>query len=97
MPIDQNLIEQMPASILFDLARNESASREYRKAAVRLMLKHGYPKTDHPELLLLRQEVEAEVAAEREVTDIVETAIEAPLPAKEEFGALKASFTTRNL
>jgi len=68
-----------------------------RKASVRLMLKHGYPKTDHPDLLLLRQEVEAELAAEADVTDIVETAIEAPLPAKEEFGALKASFTTKDL
>jgi len=96
MALDLNL-EEMPSNILFDIARNESASREYRKAAVRLMLKHRYPKTDHPDLLLLRQEVEAEIAAENDVQDIVEQAIEAPLPAKEEFGALKASFTTKDL
>ena len=97
MTLDLNL-DGMPANILFDIARNPSASREYRKAAIRLMLKHGYQKTDHPDLFLVKQEVEAEMAAEQEVTDIVEQAIEEPLPVKqEETGPFKAGFTTKDM
>jgi hypothetical protein len=69
----------LPGPILRDLARNEGAAREWRKAAIELMLEKGYPEVNHPELGALLREVRDQRAAKEEVQSIVEAAIEAPL------------------
>jgi len=66
----------LPAHILLDLARNESAPREWRKAAVELLLDKGYAQANHPELMAVRMEIKAERAARTEVEAVVETAVE---------------------
>jgi|HubBroStandDraft_1064217.scaffolds.fasta_scaffold40884_4 hypothetical protein len=65
--------------ILRDLARNESASREWRKAAIELMLDKGCVEVNHPDLFALVMEVKSQREAKDEVQSIVEAAIEAPL------------------
>ena len=72
-------LDPLPASILLDVARNESASYEWRKAAVRLMRKKGYKQAEHPELILFVREIEKDEQAEQEVIAVVESAIEGDL------------------
>lgn len=72
-------LDPLPANILLDVARNESASPEWRKAAVRLMRKKGYKQADHPELILFVREIEKDEMAEQEVIAVVESAIEGDL------------------
>ena len=96
-PHKQSQVEQishLPGDVLLSLARNESATREMRKAAVKLMLDKGFPQYKHPELVLLVLELRKEGEAEVEVESIVESAIEAEIPHN---GALKAGFTTANM
>jgi hypothetical protein len=69
-------LAQLPSSILFDLARNESASREWRKAAVELMLDKNLPHVGSIELALLVHEIQLERMAKKEVAAVVESAIE---------------------
>lgn len=80
-------LKHLPGQILRDLARNESASREWRKAAVALMIEKGYPEVWHPDLLLLMAEVKAELEAKDEVAAVVEGAIEGELPQAPRFAA----------
>ena len=70
--IDKN----WPASTLLDIARNESASAEWRKAATELLIDSGAQQANHPELRALVFEIRAERAAKKEVIAIVETANE---------------------
>ena len=93
---DMDLIG-LPSAALYSIARNESAEDRYRKAAVRLMWIEKFPNVNHPDLAMILQEVKADLAAERDVTDIVEQAIEAPMPKAEETGPFKAGFTTRDM
>ena len=77
--IDKN----WPSSTLLDIARNESASTEMRKAATELLMDSGAHQANHPELRALVYEIRAERAAKKEVVAIVEAAneqeIEAPI------------------
>ncbi len=63
-----------PASTLLDIARNESASVEWRKAATELLMDNGHPQANHPELRAHVLEIKAERAAKKEVVAIVESA-----------------------
>jgi hypothetical protein len=87
----------LPGPILRDIARNDSAPREWRRAAVELMLDRKCPEVNHPDLAELLREVKAQREAKDEVQSIVESAIEQPLeddtPAP---GPFVASFTTKN-
>lgn len=73
-------LDHLPGHILLDLARNESASRAWRKAAVVIMLKKNFPQSAHPDLATLAAEIRAEEDAVREVEGVVEGAIEGELP-----------------
>lgn len=72
-------IKHLPEQILFKLARNESASKEYRKAAVVLLLDMKSPFTENPEIRELVLEIRAEEKAKAEVKDLVTGAIESTL------------------
>jgi len=71
-----NTLAQLPGTILFDLARNESASREWRKAAVELMLDKHVSQVNDVALSLLVHEIQLERTAKKEVVAVVESAIE---------------------
>lgn len=74
---DKNVVlDPLPAFILFDIARNESATEEWRKAAVKILRKKGYKQAQHPELVFIVRELEKEELAEKEVIAVVESAIE---------------------
>jgi hypothetical protein len=91
----------LPESILFDLARNESAEYRMRKFAVTLMLEKGYKKAHHPEIFPILAAVQndskeraEDQKAKREVEEILETALEESI---EDIGPHKASFTTATM
>jgi hypothetical protein len=84
----------LPAHILLDIARNPSQSREWRKAAVKLLVKNNYPQANHPELSSLVLDIKAERVAEDEVEAVVESAVESQIS---ESPALRASVTTQTL
>lgn len=99
---EQKMFEQredhlghLPGHILFDLARNEAAPREWRKAAVELLIDKNYPQAKHPDLALLVLEIKNERTARGEVEAVVESAIEGEI--SHYTGPFKASFTTRSL
>lgn len=77
---DMEDISGLPQATLYAVARNESAEPRYRKAAVRLMLERGYQQVNHADLSAILADVKADMGAEAEVSDIVEQAIEAPMP-----------------
>ena len=98
----------LPGHVLLDLARNESAPREWRKAAVELLLDKGFAQANHPELTAVVMEIRAERKAKEEVVAVVETAIETELPQQQgshyDFGGDKPTektsvcgVTTKNL
>ncbi len=80
----------LPAHVLLDLARNEAASREWRKAAVELLLDKGFAQANHPELTAVVMEIKAERAARVEVEAVVESAVEKDMSGGEhiDFSAL---------
>ena len=86
-------IQHLPETILFDMARNESAVWEFRKAAASLLLDKKYKKADHPDLSQLVAEIRKEQALKDEVESIVEAAIEQPIPS----GPFQASVTTQTM
>lgn len=94
-------ISHLSGEILFSLARNPSASKEYRKAAVEFLIDRYHYQANDPELSGFVAEIEKERAAREEVQDVVETAIEAPIPIEKVMegirGALQASVTTATL
>jgi len=65
--------------VLRDIARNESASREWRKAAVKFLMERNHPFANHPDMRELLAELVKEKEAELEVAAVVESAIEGPL------------------
>ena len=87
-------IQHLPEAILFDMARNESAVWEFRKAAASLLLDKRYKKADHPDLFQLVAEIKSEQALKDEVESIVEAAIEQPIPTS---GPFRASITTQTM
>lgn len=68
-------LEELSGEVLRDLARNESASREVRKAAVEMLMERNHPQAKHPELSLYVMEINAEKAAKSEVQAIVESQV----------------------
>lgn len=93
-------LDPLPGHILLSLARNESASREWRKAAVELMLDKGYKEANHPDLNMILLEIQGERRARQEVEAVVESAAESELPDQDDSpsgGALQASFTTSTM
>lgn len=90
-------LKDLPPQILFDLARNEAAPRDWRRAALQLLIDHHCPQANHPDLAILAMEIKlvgAEPVAKHDVQAVVESAMEAELPA---VGAPSASFTTASL
>jgi hypothetical protein len=85
-------IEHLPCQVLFSLARNESGSIEFRKAAIQLMLEKGCQQVNSSELALLVSEVKRGQDAKLEVESIVESAIE-----QEISGPFRASVTTKTM
>jgi hypothetical protein len=88
-------IGHLPVQILLDLARNEAASKEWRKAAVQFLMDKHATQANHPDLATLRLEIATEHTAKQDVQDMVETAIEGELfPEPTPFAA---GVTTANL
>jgi len=80
MPSNKDIhLGHLPGQILLDIARNESAQREWRKAAVELMIDKGFSQAKHPELQSFVAEIAAERAGRVEVEALVESAIEGAL------------------
>lgn len=93
-------IQEMPGQVLFSLARNESASPEFRKAATEILLDKGFPQANHPELILIVHDIKKERAARHEVEAIVESAIESEIPVATAVPApspFRASVTTASM
>lgn len=86
------LIAHLPGDILLALARNESAAREMRKAAVKLMMENEFFQYKHAELVSFVDEIKRETEAKDEVEAIVETAIESEISP-----TMVAGFTTANM
>jgi hypothetical protein len=78
--VQDALLDTLPASILLDLARNESATPGWRKAATKLLMKKGYAQAKHQDLRWFVHEIEEEEKAEMEVVAVVEAAAEQELP-----------------
>lgn len=91
---EAEVLSNLPATILLDVARNESAPRTMRKAAVKLMLEKKFRQAQHPDLLAFRVELQKEQEAEQEVQALVESQIEAPI---ESVPVMRAGVTTANL
>jgi hypothetical protein len=77
-------LSHLTGPILRDLARNESAPIEWRKAAIELMLEKECVEVNHPDFASLLREVQQhEVAAQgkakEEVQSVIESALEQPL------------------
>jgi len=91
-------LKDLAAENLRDMARNPSADRAWRKGAVQLLLEKGYTRyANHPDIELLRMEVEAEARAKQDVMDVVETSIEAEIPHASDPEPMRASFTTQSM
>jgi hypothetical protein len=88
----QEQIQHLPGAVLFSLARNPSASLDFRKAAIQLMIEKGCYQVNDPELALLVHEVRQSQEARSEVEAIVESAIEEEIP-----GPFRASVTTKTM
>lgn len=69
-------LEPLTNEALRDIARNESASRAWQKAAVKFLLDRGSGYVWHPACILLAAEIKEEREAEKEVQAIVESAVE---------------------
>lgn len=88
-------LSDKPTAALMSIARNDSATREYRLASVRILNKTGRLSEvlRYPELTWLLDQVRNEQAAEDEVVDIVTQATEQEF----EPGPLRASVTTATM
>jgi len=75
-----------PDHALRDLARNESTQREYRKAAVEILVNRKSPFSQHPDLRVLTDELEIELEG-----------IQFEFPAPSGAGPLTASVTTKTM
>ena len=75
-----------PDHALRDLARNESTQREYRKAAVEILVNRKSPFSQHPDLRVLVDELEIELEG-----------IQFEFPAPSGNGPLSASITTETM
>lgn len=88
----------MAPQVLFALARNESAIREYRKCAVEILLYEKHKLAEHPDLAQFVAELKAQTPAVIHESEVAEKEEVAPVVAqKEEAGPFKASVTTATL
>jgi len=69
-------ISHLPGQILLALARNEAASLEWRKAAVKIMLENGFSEAKHPDIRIFLSQIKAEQDAKAEVEALVEGSVE---------------------
>jgi hypothetical protein len=90
-------IVNFPEFVLFDLARNESATKEWRRAAFILLLERKSKKAYYPELRELRFEIEAEQRAKQEVESLVESAVNDHRPEPDSGGPFRTSVTTKTM
>lgn len=72
-------IGNLTPEVLRDIARNESATRAWRKAAVKFLLDKDHAYANHRDFYDILAEIKGEREAEQEVKAIVESAIETPL------------------
>lgn len=86
-------LEHLPGDILLAVALNDNTPLRNKKAAVEVMVEHGYPQAKHRDLAPLLADVTADREARGEVLDVVEQAIEEPLRR----GASYAGVTTQTL
>lgn len=93
--VKDEYIRHLPGDALLSIARNDSANRDYRRAAVELLIDGKHPQAKHPELAITVSEIMAERAAKGEVVALVEEATGQELP--ENGHALKAGVTTASL
>ena len=63
-------LSHLSVDVLRDLARNEAASKEWRKAAVELLMAKNHRHQNHPELRQLVFEIRAEQEARKEVESL---------------------------
>ena len=54
-------LKDFPEHVLLDIARNGAAMPQYRIAAVEIMMRNGFPKASHPDLVGLVQQLEIEM------------------------------------
>lgn len=73
------ILEPLTAEVLRDVARNESSSRAWQKAAVRFLIERNHHYQFHPDFKELVKEINDEAKAAEEVQAIVESAVEEPL------------------
>src|ERR1700733_10949957 len=85
-------IQHLPDHILLSVARNPSSSREFSKAAVKLLVDMKSRHVGHPDLQMLVAEIRRESEAQTEVEAIVESAIEQEIPSP-----MRASVTTATM
>lgn len=76
-------LKEFPDQVLFDVARNESAQRPYRRHAVEILVTRKSPRVKHPDLQDLVKELEIELDG-----------IQFEYPAAQGPGPLVASVTT---
>lgn len=89
------ILGNLSVEVLRDLARNESASKEWRKAAVELLLERRHPHANHPELRELVYEIKAEKEAKTEVEALAaEANQEAPFANDQTVEAIVTEFIT---
>ena len=84
----------LPDHILRDLGRNEAAPRDYRKAAVELLVNRRSPYAAHTDLQGFVQELNAEMEGIQFEHPAPESAF---IPVVENSGPLKSSVTTTTM
>lgn len=72
-------LEPLTNEALRDIARNEGASRSWRKAAIKFLMNRQSMYQYHSDFKELAGEIREEQEAEQEVKAIVESAVEQPL------------------
>jgi hypothetical protein len=72
-------LEPLTDEVLRDVARNESCSWAWRKAAVKFLMQRNHKYQHHSDFRELVEEIKEEILAEKEVQAVVESATEEPL------------------
>lgn len=76
-------LEPLTSEVLRDIARNDSAPRPWRKAAVKFLMARKHSYQNHPDFRELVEEIKDEESAEIEVKAIVESAVEESIQIKD--------------
>jgi hypothetical protein len=72
------VLSPLTDEVLRDIARNESASKAWQKAAVKFLVDRNSIYVRHPACILMAAEIKEEREAEQEVKAIVESVTETP-------------------